>query len=168
MLVNASQMTKTWIMLSASTWYDECIQKLEPRNGKFLNLKGDYVEKKTNVCAKTCSFSFCRPTIIKEYLGTPMAKSSLLYGRPAYITCIRCPFPHNLICRFTAICRFEYGVRNIYNTLSEMKEFSEPSRMGGSPSELSEELVTYEKRKKGWRMNCDVGNNGRIGEWAVT
>ena len=29
--------------------------------------------------------------------------------------------------------------------------------MGGSPGELSEELVTYEKRKKGWRMNCDVG-----------
>ena len=29
--------------------------------------------------------------------------------------------------------------------------------MGGSPGELSEELVTKEKRKKGWRMNCDVG-----------
>ena len=29
--------------------------------------------------------------------------------------------------------------------------------MGGSPGELSEELVTLEKRKKGWRMNCDVG-----------
>ena len=29
--------------------------------------------------------------------------------------------------------------------------------MGGSPGELSEELVTYEKQKKGWRMNCDVG-----------
>ena len=29
--------------------------------------------------------------------------------------------------------------------------------MGGSPGELSEELVTYEKWKKGWRMNCDVG-----------
>ena len=28
--------------------------------------------------------------------------------------------------------------------------------MGGSPSELSEELVTQEKRNKGWRMNCDV------------
>ena len=26
-----------------------------------------------------------------------------------------------------------------------------------SPGELSEELVTQEKRKKGWRMNCDVG-----------
>ena len=31
------------------------------------------------------------------------------------------------------------------------------SIMGGSPGELSEELVTLEKRKKGWRMNCDVG-----------
>ena len=29
--------------------------------------------------------------------------------------------------------------------------------MGGSPAELSEELVTQEKRKKGWRMNYDVG-----------
>ena len=29
--------------------------------------------------------------------------------------------------------------------------------MGGSPGELSEELVTKEKRKKGWRMSCDVG-----------
>ena len=29
--------------------------------------------------------------------------------------------------------------------------------MAGSPGGLSEELVTYEKRKKGWRMNCDVG-----------
>ena len=28
--------------------------------------------------------------------------------------------------------------------------------MGGSPGELSEELVTQEKQKKGWRMNCDV------------
>ena len=27
----------------------------------------------------------------------------------------------------------------------------------GSPGELSEEIVTYEKRKKGWRMNCHVG-----------
>ena len=29
--------------------------------------------------------------------------------------------------------------------------------MGGSPGELSEELVMWEKRKKGWRMSCDVG-----------
>ena len=29
--------------------------------------------------------------------------------------------------------------------------------MGGSPGELSEELVTYVKRMKGWRMICDVG-----------
>ena len=29
--------------------------------------------------------------------------------------------------------------------------------MGGSPGELSEELVIQEKRKKGWRMSCDVG-----------
>ena len=29
--------------------------------------------------------------------------------------------------------------------------------MGGSPGELSEEFVMQEKRKKGWRINCDVG-----------
>ena len=29
--------------------------------------------------------------------------------------------------------------------------------MDGSPGELSEELVTQEKRKKGWRMSYDVG-----------
>ena len=29
--------------------------------------------------------------------------------------------------------------------------------MGGSPGELSEELVTWEKQKKGWRKNCDIG-----------
>ena len=29
--------------------------------------------------------------------------------------------------------------------------------MGGSPGDVSEELVTQEKRKKDWRMNCDVG-----------
>ena len=28
--------------------------------------------------------------------------------------------------------------------------------MGGSPGVLSEELVPKEKRKKGWRINCDV------------
>ena len=33
----------------------------------------------------------------------------------------------------------------------------EPQIMGGSPDELGEELVTQEKRKKGWRMSCDVG-----------
>ena len=29
--------------------------------------------------------------------------------------------------------------------------------MGGSPANVNEEPVTYEKRKKGWRMSCDVG-----------
>ena len=29
--------------------------------------------------------------------------------------------------------------------------------MGGSPGDVSEEPVLQEKRKKGWRMNCDVG-----------
>ena len=29
--------------------------------------------------------------------------------------------------------------------------------MGGSPGDVSEELVTYEKRKKGLRMSSDIG-----------
>ena len=29
--------------------------------------------------------------------------------------------------------------------------------MGGSPGDVSEESVTQEMRKKGWRMICDVG-----------
>ena len=28
--------------------------------------------------------------------------------------------------------------------------------MGGSPGDVSEEPVTYVKRKKGWKMSCDV------------
>ena len=27
--------------------------------------------------------------------------------------------------------------------------------MGGSPGDVSEEPVTYNKRKEGWRMSCD-------------
>ena len=30
-------------------------------------------------------------------------------------------------------------------------------RMGGSPDDVSEELVTQEKRNNGWRKICDVG-----------
>ena len=29
--------------------------------------------------------------------------------------------------------------------------------IGGSPGDVSEEPVTEEKRKKGWSMNCDLG-----------
>ena len=28
--------------------------------------------------------------------------------------------------------------------------------MGGSPGDVNEEPATWEKRKKGWRMSCDV------------
>ena len=38
--------------------------------------------------------------------------------------------------------------------------------MGGSPGELSEELVT-KKQKKGWRMNCDVEMKQRKG-WRIS
>ena len=29
--------------------------------------------------------------------------------------------------------------------------------MGGSPGDVSEDPVTQEKQKKGWRISCDVG-----------
>ena len=29
--------------------------------------------------------------------------------------------------------------------------------MGSSPGDISEEPVMYDKRKKGWRLSCDVG-----------
>ena len=29
--------------------------------------------------------------------------------------------------------------------------------MGGSPGDVSENPATWEKRKKRWRMSCDVG-----------
>ena len=31
-----------------------------------------------------------------------------------------------------------------------------PQRIDGSPGDVSEEPVKLEKRKKGWRMGCDV------------
>ena len=37
-----------------------------------------------------------------------------------------------------------------------------PDILGGSPGEVSEELVPQEKRKKGWRMNCDVAEARRL------
>ena len=40
---------------------------------------------------------------------------------------------------------------------SNIKHVFSKTDMGGSLGELSEELVAYEKRRKGWRMNCDVG-----------
>ena len=34
-----------WLNNQTATWYEEDIQKLVPRYDKFLNVKGDYVEK---------------------------------------------------------------------------------------------------------------------------
>ena len=31
------------------------------------------------------------------------------------------------------------------------------NNMGGSPGDVTEEPLTYEKRKKVWRMSCDEG-----------
>ena len=68
-----------WLNNQAAIWYEENID-----TGAF-NLKGDYVEKLTEVCAKIDKFSFCI-IIITDYLG--MAKRSLVYGRPSYFISI--------------------------------------------------------------------------------
>ena len=34
---------------------------------------------------------------------------------------------------------------------------SPPELVGGSPGDVSEEPVPQEKRKKGWKMSCDIG-----------
>ena len=38
-----------------------------------------------------------------------------------------------------------------------LTNFKTVRTMGGSPGNVSENPVTWEKRKKGWRMSCDVG-----------
>ena len=40
--------------------------------------------------------------------------------------------------------------------------------MGGSPGDVSEEPVTHEKRKKGWRMSRDVGEQSSFSNLSVT
>ena len=39
----------------------------------------------------------------------------------------------------------------------DVGEATEVVFMGGSPGDISEEPVTLQKRKNGWRMSCDVG-----------
>ena len=38
--------------------------------------------------------------------------------------------------------------------------------MGGSPGDVSEEPVTQEKQKKGWRMSCNVGKQQK--DWKMS
>ena len=49
------------------------------------------------------------------------------------------------------------GAVDSYDTGLQMSVHRYNKCMGGSPGELSEELVTQEKRKKGWRINRDIG-----------
>ena len=48
-------------------------------------------------------------------------------------------------------CVFEFSPKRITTYLHKFLF------MGGSPGDVSEEPVTQEKRKNGWRMSCDVG-----------
>ena len=43
------------------------------------------------------------------------------------------------------------------NFCVQRSDFRTLGIMGGSPGDVSEEPVTQEMRKKGWRMSCDVG-----------
>ena len=43
------------------------------------------------------------------------------------------------------------------DTDSQDSNISYLQTIGGSPGDVSENPVTQEKRKKGWRMSCDVG-----------
>ena len=47
-------------------------------------------------------------------------------------------------------------LRTIYRVFINDSTLTNFTCVGGSPGESSEELVTQEERK-GWRMNCDVG-----------
>ena len=48
--------------------------------------------------------------------------------------------------------------RQTYNDeAKEIWNFCFITIMGGSPGDVSENPVTWETRKKGWRMSCDVG-----------
>ena len=48
----------TWLNSQAATLYSKGIHKLVPRYDKCLNVKGDYVEKQTKICAKTLYIQF--------------------------------------------------------------------------------------------------------------
>ena len=41
----------------------------------------------------------------------------------------------------------------IYRVIKEIQR----TTIGGSPGDVSEEPVTYEKRKNSWEMSCEVG-----------
>ena len=55
-------------MLSAVTFYDESVHKLVPKNDMCLNVKYEYVEKWTKVCAKTCSLYSVSVLLLKNTL----------------------------------------------------------------------------------------------------
>ena len=47
--------------------------------------------------------------------------------------------------------------KSLNDPYTYVKKYTLVEFMGGLPGELSEELVTHEKRNKCWRINCDVG-----------
>ena len=52
-------------------------------------------------------------------------------------------------------CLLQFQVSNVKVRLGAPQSPIQP--MGGSPGDVSENPVTQEKRKKGLRMSCDVG-----------
>ena len=55
------------------------------------------------------------------------------------------------------MCNVHKSLTNIQIQKRLYYKFLQREFMGGSPGELNVELVTWENIKKGWRMNCDVG-----------
>ena len=64
-------------------------------------------------------------------------------------------------CKTIILPVVQYGCETWSLTLREEQRLrvfkNKVLSMGGSPGELSEELVTQEKQKKVCRMNCDIG-----------
>ena len=60
-------------------------------------------------------------------------------------------FPHNTYSTLSALIHVHIMEDQVW------WEGESTESMGGSPGDVSENPVTQEKRKKGWRMSCDVG-----------
>ena len=54
-------------------------------------------------------------------------------------------------------CSSNFKVPGVYLSDGNLFRRLKQNIVGGSPGDVSEEPVTYEKRKTGWRMSCDVG-----------
>ena len=70
--------------------------------------------------------------------------------KPTYLKLVNCNQP---------VCFIHINIYIIYRVFISVHFFKEMNlrHMGGSPGDVSEEPVTWKKRKKGWKMTCDAG-----------